>query len=394
MSDPDARPLLVVIDDDPWDSFNQLATLARQRGCRTLRVTTRATLVSRWPNRLLYDRGVILRSWQDLVSLDDLAGDHRIVDLQCPERLLPIASRLAASSTSVTTQARSRVEVRTAFADKLDAGRRLRGAGIPVPDQLPAGQTTVQDAVLTLGLPLAVKPRLGDAGRGVVVAHALAELERAVATSSVEELLFEQHVEGASLSFCGVLADGEVLQDAALVRTSVDPLRLGLRGTFRTIDDERLFELGRAVAKAIGSSVLIDLDVVRDGHGRDVVVDVNLRAWHSMGLLRSAGVDFVDGYLYAIGVRPTPPSERRPRSGVDVRPSLRPPPLPGTGRRALTDMAWLLGASWRRLRTFGPRYLLADLLALVSRRLQRPKLRAPVDAVLSRSKESVGWARR
>ncbi|HVC25648.1 MAG TPA: hypothetical protein VND23_07820, partial [Acidimicrobiales bacterium] len=65
---------LVFVDDGPWISFNQLAARARRSGCRVVRVTTDASLASRIPGLLLYDRSVVVRPGAPLPALDELAG--------------------------------------------------------------------------------------------------------------------------------------------------------------------------------------------------------------------------------------------------------------------------------------------------------------------------------
>jgi hypothetical protein len=143
------------------------------------------------------------------------------------------------------------------------------------------------------------------------------------------------------------------------------------------LGDKALFELGQKAVAAIGGSGLVDLDVIRrckdrdcekDSDGEEVsdwVIDVNLRAWHSLGALLDAGVDFVQGYLGVIGVLSGAPHGRRAEPGVELRLSLL-LSRESTGWTPLSAISWFLAASWHRIRTFGIRYWVSELLTHAS----------------------------
>jgi ATP-grasp domain len=360
---------VVFIDDGPWISFNQMAARMRRTDCHTLRITCDQSWASRWPGILLYDRFVVVTSWADPPRLDDLVRGGEVVDIQCAEPLLAAAEALARDSTVVTAAARERLRARLEFGDKLCAMDRLSAAGVRVPSHLAGSTTPIDPAVEALGLPIVVKPRRGAAGDGVVVARDAVVARQAVAGAlAAEDALFEKFIAGKQLSFCAVFLDGAVRQDAVYERVRADNASLGLLGSLRTRDDKPIFDLGGKAVAAIGGSGLVDLDILLDCDGNAWVIDVNLRAWHSLGALLEAGVDFTEGYLGVLGLTSGPPRRQRATPGVEIRLSLL---LEGgrTGRRWWPAIAWFVAASRRRITTFGARYWVSELLTYASGRL-------------------------
>jgi hypothetical protein len=363
-----AVPTLVFLDDGPWISFNQMAARVRSRPCQTLRITCDESLQSRWPSIFLYDRSVVARSWTEPPRLDDLVRGGEVVDIQCAEPLLVAADMIARASTVVSPAALERLRVRVELGDKLCAMERLAARGVRVPSHLSGSTTTIDAAVEALGLPIVVKPRRGAAGDGVVVARdATAAIQAVAGPLTPEDALFEEFIDGEQFSFCAVFRDGMVLQDAAYERVREHETSLGLIGSLRTLDDEPLFALGRKAVAAIGGSGLVDLDILRDRSGHDWVVDVNLRAWHSLGAMLDAGVDFTEGYLGVLGLTSEAPRGCRAIPGLKIRLSLLLNDE-ATDRRRLRAIAWFLTASSRRIRTFGLRYWLSELLTNASGR--------------------------
>ena len=309
-----------------------------------------------------------MRSWAEPPRLDDLVRGGEVVDIQCAEPLLAAAEMMARASTVVSPAALERLRARVELGDKLCAMERLAARGVPVPSHLSGSTTTIDAAVGALGLPVVVKPRRGAAGDGVVVARDVTAATQAVeGPLTVENALFEEFIDGEQFSFCAVFRDGMVLQEAAYQRVREHETSLGLIGSLRTLDDEPLFSLGRSVVAAIGGSGLVDLDILRDRSGHDWVVDVNLRAWHSLGAMLEAGVDFTEGYLGVLGLTSEAPRGRRAIPGLKIRLSLV-LDEEGTDRRRLRAIAWFLTASSRRIRAFGMRYWLSELLTNASHR--------------------------
>jgi len=324
---------------------------------------------------LLYDRSVVVTSWVNLPRFDDLLSGGEVVDIQCAEPLLAVAEALARDSTIVTVAARERLRSRLEFGDKLCSMERLAARGVLVPSHLTGSTTPIDAAIDALGLPVVVKPRRGAAGDRVVIARDAVAARQAVAGAlTAEDALFEEFIDGEQLSFCAVFLEGGVLQEAVYERVRDDDASLGLLGSLRTLDDKPLFALGREAVAAIGGSGLVDLDILRDRSGRDWVIDVNLRAWHSLGALLEAGVDFTEGYLGVLGLTSGAPRPQRATPGVKIRLSLL---LEGgrIDRRWLPALAWFLVASRRRIGTFGARYWLSEILTHASGRLAGPSRR-------------------
>ena len=292
---------MVFLDDGPWISFNQMAARVRRDGCRTLRVTCDPSLASRRPNLLLFTTGAVVSSWDDLPRLDDLVTGE-VIDIQCAEPLLRHAQALADASSTVAEPARERLRTRITFGDKTVAMDRLQAVGIAVPDHLADDVPDVDGAIAALGLPIVIKPGTGAAGAEVIVAR-----DRAQAVAAWEAVrltgpsFFERYVDGEQLSFCAVFYDGIVVADGAYAREREGD-SVSFAEVIETLDDPAIFELGARVVAVIGGSGLVDLDILRDEHGNDWVIDVNLRAWHSLGALLGAGIDFTKHYLGVIGI--------------------------------------------------------------------------------------------
>jgi hypothetical protein len=344
-----------------------MAARVRKRDCRTLRITYDRSLASRWPNLLLYDQSVVVSPAALPPRLEELVGSRLIVDLQCAEPLLGVAAALAEGSSVVTAAARERLQKRVEYGDKLTAMDRLHVRDVPVPTHLSGDAVTIGTAIAELGYPLMVKPRRGAAGADVIIVSDFADAERAFSGSlAPEDALFETFVAGEQLSYCAVFTEGSVLQEAAYERERDHAGSLGHVGSLRTLDEPSIFDVGQRVVAAVGGSGLVDLDIIRDRNGQNWVIDVNLRAWHSLGALLDAGVDFVDGYLFAIGVSTAPPRARRARPAVGLRLSLLLRREPESGRNLGPAVAWFLAASKRRIRAFGLRYWLSEMLTQAS----------------------------
>jgi hypothetical protein len=298
--------------------------------------------------------------------LDKLLHKNRVIDIQCPEQLLPIAERLVRESKAVDVEARDRFFRRVEIGDKRTAMDLLHANGIRVPEHLDGTLATIDQAIDLYGLPLVVKPHRGSSGRGVVIARERETAYRAAEVLSSEGALFEEYVKGEQLGYCAVFRDGIVIQEGATERIRFEADSVRPTDSLRTLDDSQLFEIGRRVVTAIGGTGLVDLDILRDPFGRDYVIDVNLRAWTSIGALLSAGVDFADGYLTVIHSVHDQPPERRAAPGVEISFSLF---LRGDGNgrvKISAAVVWFITASWHRIQDFGIRYWLNGLVTHVT----------------------------
>lgn len=365
-------PLLVFLDDEPWHSLFDLAALVRRKGCRTVRITTaRPRRHSSWLRRAAFDRTVVLGTWEDAPPLDLLGG--RVVDVIAPETLARTALGLVRGSRRATARALDTVARRDAFADKLRTAEALRSHGIAVPPTLRAGETTPREAVGTFGLPLVLKPSVGAAGAGVVVATSERELEEACERLSGRgELFYEKLVVGDQYAVAAAFASGVVLQRAAQLHLQDGEAWRGPSAASLTVEDPRAAALVQQVTSIVGGSGLLALDVIRDRDGVDWVIDVNLRAWHSLGALLSAGIDFSEGYLYALGVRRDPPRVQAARPGRYLEIYLSPRRRHPSGRAGSGPVGFLR-ESVRRARRLGARYVLAEDWSRIAQRLGRSR---------------------
>ena len=222
-------PAILFFDEDPWDSFVQLAAKLRQRGVVTIRVTTsRPRRASRLLG-LVFSHTVCEASPDEVaIKLDQLLDGCVVIDIQTTETVAADAYRYA--STLHAPHHTFRWAARPAMIDKVVMSATLAQAGIRVPATLAADQTTPAEAVATLGLPIVVKDRIGNGGRGVTIVRTLAELRACLDGSTSSELFYEQFIAGKAYSFA-CLATEAGIATAAVYRVA-DPLTpLGIPAT-------------------------------------------------------------------------------------------------------------------------------------------------------------------
>jgi hypothetical protein len=133
-----------------------------------------------------------------------------------------------------------------------------------------------------------------------VVAHSQGELEDHLATVHPGEMLFEAFIEGTPANYCAVVGDGA--ERDMTYRT----LRRGTGAWSASIEiacyrDDALSEIGRRLAAALPCEGLLNVDAIRDGQGRYLVHDVNLRVWGAFFASWSAGYDLTSAYLRWLG---------------------------------------------------------------------------------------------
>ena len=108
-------------------------------------------------------------------------------------------------------------------------------------------------------------------------------------------LLLQQLIEGGpQLSFAALCRDGEVLAELTARRARQYPVEFGRASTFvETIDDPSLARDARPLLHAMGYTGMVEVEYVRDpATGRNLLLDVNPRAWGWQSLGARAGVDF------------------------------------------------------------------------------------------------------
>lgn len=153
--------------------------------------------------------------------------------------------------------------------DKLEAGRRLEHAGVPVPRTLPGGDD--------FDGPCVVKPRTGVASRGV---RLLDDGAQRTAVERTEAYVVQQRLHGP-----------EVTVDAFGTRRAVARERLevraGVASKCRVFADDGLAALAADVARALGLEERAFCFQVIDGR----VTDVNPRPGGATRMTVVAGVD-------------------------------------------------------------------------------------------------------
>ena len=88
------------------------------------------------------------------------------------------------------------------------------------------------------------------------------------------------------------------------------------------------------------------------------MIDVNVRPWGSMASFLRAGLDFSEGYLFALGAQASAPVEVTPIAGV--RASVLSPPFPLPGEHWGLALARYLRDSRWRVKRFGLGYFIAE----------------------------------
>jgi predicted ATP-grasp superfamily ATP-dependent carboligase len=99
---------------------------------------------------------------------------------------------------------------------------------------------------------------------------------------------------GEQLSFAALCREGEVLAELTARRARQYPIDFGRASTFvETIDDPSVGRDARPLLKAMRFTGIVEAEYVRDPRtGRNLLLDVNPRAWGWQSLGEAAGVDF------------------------------------------------------------------------------------------------------
>jgi predicted ATP-grasp superfamily ATP-dependent carboligase len=128
-------------------------------------------------------------------------------------------------------------------------------------------------------------------------------VREASALIGVGEVVVQELIPGggeAQVSFCALVADGELRAVMTAQRLRQHPVDFGRATTYaRTIPDPGIVEPSRRLLAAIGYHGLVELEYkldVRDGQFK--LLDFNPRTWGYHGLAQRAGVDF-PYHLYA-----------------------------------------------------------------------------------------------
>lgn len=306
--------------------MEHVAAALRSRGVGSAWIGYPYSLPLRVRARLFTDATDSATTPEELAGAIASLGAHRVVDIIGSE---PVMAAVAEATRKLTdlpqgealdeTVARD-VVARAAWVDKLVALERLRTTGVDVPAILPAPEHDATAAAERLGLPLVVKGRQGFAGSAVRMASSVHSARKAAEMFAGHGgAYFERIVHGTEYSWvCSYGPGGQVQQEGAYQahKSPLDPH--GPAAYNVPVEVPALGDAGRRVVKAIGGRGLLNLDFIVDEDGIPWLLDVNLRPWNSVVAMRSSGVDFVAGYLHALGLGPAPEEPRVVPAGGEV----------------------------------------------------------------------------
>jgi D-alanine-D-alanine ligase len=318
-SRPRFKPAVLFFDDFGYEQFDQLAGSLRRRGIAAIRLLAPASAARRVPqtlSRRLRDRWI----YAGRVQLDDpvawrLLGEGRLGRFEVVDALLaetavamvgigsPVIRQLSARALAFSGQSPDRL------LDKFEVNVLMAQAGLPVPPQIAATAMTASAAAAVLGLPIAVKARLGLGGDGVVIARSIEAMERArqrLDPAGDGGLFYQAYVAGVSVGYgCVQGPDGPLLEHGFRVeRRQWD---LGPSAEVSIDDDPRLREAGRRAVAALGCRGFAQIDFIRDAEGKLWPLDANLRPWGNVLSMLCLDIDFVDAYAALLSGRPCPP---------------------------------------------------------------------------------------
>lgn len=157
---------------------------------------------------------------------------------------------------------------------------------VRVPATVLLQETTTEADLAPLGEPYVVKPRRGAGGRGFAIIASAADLQLVPRDGT---MIAQELLPGDEYSI-DVLArpDGHVVASVPRRRDKVDS---GIAVAGRTVKDEALEEFGRAVARVIGATGVVNVQARRARDGTPALLEVNARFPGTMVLTQAAGVD-------------------------------------------------------------------------------------------------------
>ncbi len=366
----DLRPLIVFVDLGMMLSFDQLASRLRRQDVEVAHLTVAHNPLARLISRAAYDRTELWADPSDLPGLFARLGADRIVDVQCPEALLDDVAT-AARQASLPPATIALLAHRQSWQDKQITSQHLAEAGIPVPRTHPASGAELEYLAAAVGMPLVLKATVSSGGEGVRVVSAPDEFQPALEFLSSQggTVYAEQYLPGSTSCWAAVLSDGAVL-DSAIYRTLQSRQSEGASSSIDVVEDSTVSAIGARVAQVIGGAGMVNLDLVRDASGDPFVVDVNLRAWHSVVALSAVGHDFTTAYLASLGLASAPVVDAR-LGPVHVFPDQNGSELAISRRRGARRFAHDL---WGQRSVLPARYLAVQTLLFARRLLDaRPR---------------------
>lgn len=323
MSPPPSRPLLVLVGRG-LDGMEQVAASVRRRGVETAWIGMPYGPHLRARARLFCDHVATATTPAEVAAALRRWGPERVVDVMCTEAVVDrvaegarmLAGRPGAGLPAAVLEDLDR---RRRLTDKYAMRTMLAAAGVRVPAAYDAAEVPADRAAAELGLPLMVKGARGQSGLAVRLAGTVEEAQRAAEELRGEDgVYYEQRIEGVESGAGLAVAGGRILQRCAFRSRKSDQAPLAFPVAVTPQDRPDVLAVAAQVAAAVGLRGLLNLDVITDAEGRIWVLDVNMRPWHTTVAVRAAGVDFVAGYLHALGVGPAPAPPTTMPAGPDV----------------------------------------------------------------------------
>lgn len=151
----------------------------------------------------------------------------------------------------------------------------------------------VQRAARDLHFPLVVKGDVGVGGERVRIVDHPRDLDRVIvrARSLGGAWCMQEWASGPTYLVGGVFDEGRALRLYAGEKLEQWPARTGPAIRMRSTRDARVREVGAAAMQELWWTGLASADVIRRADGSVALLEVNPRAWGSIGCAASAGVD-------------------------------------------------------------------------------------------------------
>lgn len=299
---------VLLVDDEGWASFDQVAAGLRRRGVRVVRVTCSSrgerqasTIDSaiRWfADNLLYHQVISLAEDAGRRQLSQMAAAGVIADAVMTEPTLEkIGVDSAEAQILIAHSLAFRGTPSSILLDKLQINRSLEAGGVPIPTQLT--DCSAASAIAQLGLPLVVKTPLGAAGYGVRIAESLAEAEQAVLDlrEGGQEPFFQAFEQGPVVMYGAVLGPGGVPLIEHGFRVEQAQSHLGPSAAVSLHDRPELLELGRRAAALFKPEGFAAFGFIETEDGRLLHIDANLRVWGNIASPLKLGIDYLAAYV-------------------------------------------------------------------------------------------------
>jgi hypothetical protein len=378
---------VVFVDDDGWQSFDQVAIGLRRRGLRVVRLVTGAAArftqmlaepQLRWAaDRLFYNEVISLSADGAMDRIFAILDGGRVVDVIAAEHTLRRVRLESSLGRALTKHSLSFSGTPPeTLLDKFAVNARLADAGLAVPRQAWASELSASEAAEAFGLPLVVKRPLGAAGDEVRIARSRPEIERALEELATphEPVFYQEHVTGTLMVYGAVAGDDGAVFEHGFRIVGTQRER-GPAAAASVHDAPALLDAGRRVVELFGPKGFTSSCFIEAADGKLFHIDANIRPWGMIAVALPLGIDFTNAYVQLVGGR-----KRRPRKagGKSTGPL---PVFPHTifeaARAGRPQELWAASAQLGGyVEGLGVRYCaetLARALLLVGRRVRHPQ---------------------